>query len=61
MEPEPGKVADLVVRRRSVEHATHVTHVFVDGRLVYDRAQRPFLIPWGAALPRSAEGPLPGW
>jgi imidazolonepropionase-like amidohydrolase len=39
---EPGKVADLVLYDGDpFEHATHVTHVFVDGRLVYDRAQRP--------------------
>jgi imidazolonepropionase-like amidohydrolase len=39
---EPGKTADLVLYDGDpFEHATHVTHVFVDGRLVYDRAQRP--------------------
>ena len=35
---EPGKVADLVLYDGDpFEHATHVTHVFVDGRLVFDR------------------------
>jgi imidazolonepropionase-like amidohydrolase len=39
---EAGKTADLVLYDGDpFEHATHVTHVFVDGRLVYDRAQRP--------------------
>jgi len=38
---EPGKVADLVLYDGDpFEHATHVTAVFVDGRLVYDRATR---------------------
>jgi imidazolonepropionase-like amidohydrolase len=41
---EPGKVADLVLYDGDpFEHATHVTHVFVDGRLVFDRAQRPVI------------------
>lgn len=39
---EPGKVADLVLYDNDpFEHTTHVTHVIVDGRLVYDRASRP--------------------
>jgi imidazolonepropionase-like amidohydrolase len=38
---EPGKAADLVLYDGDpFEHATHVTSVFVDGRLVYDRATR---------------------
>ena len=41
---EAGKTADLVLYDGDpFEHATHVTHVFVDGRLVYDRAQRPVI------------------
>jgi imidazolonepropionase-like amidohydrolase len=36
---ERGKVADVVLYDGDpFEYATHVTHVFVDGRLVYDRA-----------------------
>jgi imidazolonepropionase-like amidohydrolase len=39
---EAGKVADLVLYDGDpFEHVTHVTHVFVDGRLVFDRSQRP--------------------
>jgi imidazolonepropionase-like amidohydrolase len=38
---EPGKVADLVLYDGDpFEHATHVTTVFVGGRLVYDRSTR---------------------
>jgi len=38
---EKGKVADLVLYDGDpFEHATHVTHVFVGGRLVYERAKR---------------------
>ena len=36
---EPGKVADLVLYDGDpFEHATHVTHTIMDGRVVYDRA-----------------------
>jgi imidazolonepropionase-like amidohydrolase len=36
-----GKIADLVLYDGDpFEHATHTTHVLVDGRVVYDRAQR---------------------
>jgi imidazolonepropionase-like amidohydrolase len=35
---EPGKVADLVLYDGDpFEHATHVTHTILDGRVVYDR------------------------
>ncbi|MCX7418998.1 MAG: amidohydrolase family protein [Planctomycetia bacterium] len=38
---EPGKVADLVLYDGDpFEYATHTTHVVVDGRLVYSRADR---------------------
>ncbi len=38
---EPGKVADLVLFDGDpFEYATHTTHVAVDGRLVYSRADR---------------------
>ena len=38
---EPGKVADLVLYDGDpFEYATHVTHVIVDGRLVYLRSAR---------------------
>ena len=38
---EPGKVADLVLYDGDpFEYATHVTHVIVDGRLVYSRPAR---------------------
>lgn len=38
---EKGKVADLVLYDGDpFEHATHVTHVFVGGRLVYERSKR---------------------
>ena len=38
---EPGKVADLVLYDGDpFEYATHVTHVIVDGRLVYSRSAR---------------------
>ena len=38
---EPGKAADLVLYDGDpFEHATHTTHVVVDGRLVYERARR---------------------
>jgi imidazolonepropionase-like amidohydrolase len=37
---EPGKVADLVLYDGDpFEHATHVTHTIMDGRVVYDRAE----------------------
>ena len=49
-----GKVADLVLYDGDpFEHTTHVTHVFVDGRLVYERAQRP-TIPLAQRLRYSA-------
>jgi imidazolonepropionase-like amidohydrolase len=36
---EPGKVADLVLYDGDpFEHATHVTHTIMDGRVIYDRA-----------------------
>ena len=36
---EPGKAADLVLYDGDpFEHATHVTHTIMDGRVVYDRA-----------------------
>ncbi|HUG90263.1 MAG TPA: amidohydrolase family protein [Planctomycetaceae bacterium] len=39
---EAGKVADLVLYDGDpFEHATHVTHVLVDGRVVFDRSKRP--------------------
>jgi imidazolonepropionase-like amidohydrolase len=39
---EAGKVADLVLYDGDpFEHVTHVTHVIVDGRVVFDRSQRP--------------------
>lgn len=38
---EPGKIADLVLYDGDAfEHATHVTHVVVDGRLAYERSRR---------------------
>lgn len=37
---EPGKVADLVLYDGDCfEHATHVTHTVIEGRVVYDRAE----------------------
>ena len=37
---EPGKVADLVLYDGDpFEHATHVTHTLIDGRVIYDRAE----------------------
>jgi imidazolonepropionase-like amidohydrolase len=37
---EPGKVADLVLYDGDpFEHATHVTHTIIDGRIVYDRTE----------------------
>jgi imidazolonepropionase-like amidohydrolase len=37
---EPGKVADLVLYDGDpFEHATHVTHTVIDGRVVYDRGE----------------------
>ncbi len=39
---ENGKVADLVLYDGDpFEHVTHTTHVLVDGRIVYNRSQRP--------------------
>ena len=39
---EPGKVADVVLYDGDpFEHKTQVTHVIVDGQLVYRRADRP--------------------
>jgi imidazolonepropionase-like amidohydrolase len=39
---EPGRVADLVLYDGDpFEHATHVTHTLVDGRVAYDRAVQP--------------------
>src|SRR5207253_2423973 len=36
---EPGKVADLVLYDGDpFEHATHVTHTILGGRVIYDRA-----------------------
>ena len=38
---EPGKRADVVLYDGDpFEHTTHVTHVFVDGKLVYQRSKR---------------------
>jgi imidazolonepropionase-like amidohydrolase len=37
---EPGQVADLILYDGDVfEHATHVTHTIMDGRVIYDRAE----------------------
>jgi imidazolonepropionase-like amidohydrolase len=37
---EAGKVADLVLYDGDCfEHATHVTHTILDGRVIYDRAE----------------------
>jgi imidazolonepropionase-like amidohydrolase len=37
---EAGKVADLVLYDGDpFEHATHVTHTLIDGRVIYDRAE----------------------
>lgn len=37
---EPGKVADLVLYDGDpFEHATHVTHTIIDGRVIYDRSE----------------------
>jgi imidazolonepropionase-like amidohydrolase len=37
---EVGKVADLVLYDGDpFEHASHVTHTIMDGRIVYDRAE----------------------
>jgi imidazolonepropionase-like amidohydrolase len=37
---EPGKVADLVLYDGDpFEHATHVTHTVLGGKVVYDRAE----------------------
>ena len=39
---EPGKVADVVLYDGDpFEHKTQVTHVIVDGRLVYRRSDKP--------------------
>jgi imidazolonepropionase-like amidohydrolase len=47
---ERGKVADLVLYDADpIEYTTHVTHVFIDGRLVYDRStsRTPGTGDWG--------------
>ncbi|MCI0464197.1 MAG: hypothetical protein L0Z62_45260, partial [Gemmataceae bacterium] len=37
---EAGKVADLVLYDGDpFEHATHVTHTLLNGRVIYDRAE----------------------
>lgn len=37
---EPGKAADLVLYDGDpFEHATHVTHTLIDGRVIYDRGE----------------------
>jgi imidazolonepropionase-like amidohydrolase len=37
---EPGKAADVVLYDGDpFEHATHVTHTVIDGRVIYDRAE----------------------
>ena len=47
---EPGKVADVVLYDGDpFEYTTHVTHVVLGGRLVYDRAEE-------AEQPRSRPG-----
>jgi imidazolonepropionase-like amidohydrolase len=47
---EPGKVADVVLYDGDpFEYASHVTHVILDGRLVYDRAAE-------AKAPRRSRG-----
>jgi imidazolonepropionase-like amidohydrolase len=41
---EPGKAADLVLYDGDpFEHATHATHVLVDGKVAFDRAAQPKL------------------
>ena len=41
---EVGKIADLVLYDGDpFEHATHTTHVLVDGRVVFDRSKRPVI------------------
>src|SRR5262249_9106233 len=52
---EPGKAADLVLYDGDpFEHATHVTHTIVEGRVVYDRSEY-------LALPLARRGlPLSG-
>jgi imidazolonepropionase-like amidohydrolase len=37
---EPGKVADIILYDGDpFEHATHVTHTLIDGRVIFDRAE----------------------
>jgi len=54
---EPGKVADLVLYDGDwAEHATHVTHTLIAGRLVYDRADYLKLPYARRALPLTTGG-----
>jgi imidazolonepropionase-like amidohydrolase len=54
---EPGKAADLVLYDGDpFEHATHVTHTLVGGRVVYDRAAYLKLPLARRALPLTGEG-----
>jgi imidazolonepropionase-like amidohydrolase len=54
---EPGKAADLVLYDGDpFEHATHVTHTIIAGRVVHDRAEYMKLPFERRALPLSASG-----
>jgi imidazolonepropionase-like amidohydrolase len=54
---ESGKVADLVLYDGDpFEHATHVTHTLIDGRVVYDRGEYLKLPFARRALPLSSGG-----
>jgi imidazolonepropionase-like amidohydrolase len=54
---EPGKVADLVLYDGDpFEHATHVTHTILDGRVVYDRYEYLKLPFARRALPLTGAG-----
>ncbi|MBY0232216.1 MAG: hypothetical protein K2W96_23300, partial [Gemmataceae bacterium] len=54
---EAGKAADLVLYDGDpFEHATHVTHTFVGGRLGWDRAANQRLPLARRAIPLSGSG-----
>lgn len=54
---EVGKVGDLVLYDGDpFEHATHVTHTIVAGRVIHDRAEYLKLPFERRALPLSANG-----
>ncbi len=54
---EPGKVADVVLYDADpFEYTTHVTHVVLGGRVVYDRAAEAKLAPLRGSFRRSSGG-----